>query len=432
MSFDLDRAVPATSNGDMKGPTSTGPLTGIRVIDMTYALAGPFCTLLLAGLGAEVIKVEAPSGGDLARANPPFLGPNGISLTAAGPDDLSISVLNRNRNKRSVTLDLKSRDGRQLLHRLIGTGDVFVQNLGDGVADRLGADYASLQQVNPRLVYCSIAGLGDGSPFKGLKVMDILVQALSGIMDVTGEQDGRPTRVGIPIGDLCGPLFAVSAILAALRVAERDGIGQQISVNLVDALASLVAVEHFDALGSTGFQIRSGNSHSRLAPFGVYRCLDGYIAIAAPTDEWFLRLAAAIGRSDIINDARFSSRSARAKYSADLDGVIEAWTSEQTTADALQVLFGQASVPAAPVRSVNEVLSDESLHLSGAVSDLCHPDLPIHAPITGSGLPWNFSVSSVGLHRPAPRLGADNDAVYRDLLGLSPDDLAELRRRRVI
>lgn len=416
----------------MNEPTATSPLAGVRVIDMTYALAGPFCTLLLASLGAQVIKVEAPAGGDLARANPPYLGPNGISLTRSGEDDLSISVLNRNRNKQSITLDLKSEDGRALFHRLIETGDVFVQNLGDGVADRLGADYDTLQRINPRLVYCSIGGLGDDSPFKGLKVMDILVQALSGIMDVTGEPGGPPMRVGIPIGDLCGPLFAVSAILAGLRVAERDGIGQRISVNLVDALAALVAVEHFDALASVGLQIRTGNSHARLSPFGMYRCIDGYIAIAALTDDWFARLAAAIGRSDIVSDARFASRPARVKYSAELDQVIEAWTREQTTDTAVKILLGEADVPTAPVRSVNDVLADESLRASGAVASLRHPDLPVHAPVTGSGVPWHFSVSTVGLRRPAARLGGDNDTVYRELLGLGPDELADLRLRQVI
>jgi len=414
-----------------EGDTNS-PLAGVRVIDMTYALAGPFCTLILAGLGAEVIKVEAPVSGDLARTNPPFLGPRGVSVGVSSPNDVSISVLDRNRNKKSITLNLKSEKGRQLFHQLVGMADVFVQNLGEGVVDRLGADYASLQTINKRLVYCSIVGLNDKSPFKGLKVMDILVQALSGVMDVTGEPGGPPMRVGITIGDLCGPLFAVGAILAALRVAERNGTGQYISVSLVDALASLVAVEHFDALERSGIPIRSGNSHPRLAPFGVYRCLDGYIAIAALLDEWFVQLAHAIGRSDILEDARFSSRSARVQHAAELDRIIEVWTEKQTTANVFQVLFHEGGIPAAPVRSVSEVLSDESLHSSGAVVKLAHPGLSIQEPITGFGLPCNFSVSKVGLQQPAPSLGADNKTVYQDLLGLDQNELEELRRRGVI
>jgi crotonobetainyl-CoA:carnitine CoA-transferase CaiB-like acyl-CoA transferase len=409
-----------------------GPLAGVRVVDMTSALAGPFCTLLLASMGAEVIKIEAPGGSDLARTNPPYVGRDGLHLGSYGADEISVFLLNRTRNKQSITLDVKSPAGKEMLYELVKVSDVFVQNLSDGAVDRMGADYKTLRALNEGLVYCSIFGVSDDSPFAGLKVMDILVQALSGIMDVTGDPGGPPMRVGIPIGDLCGPLFAVSGILAALRVSERTGVGQKVSVSLVDALASLVAAEHFDALSSVGIAARSGNSHSRLAPFGVYPCRDGFVAIAAVMDEWFAPLARAIGREDLVSDERFTTRAARVDHSAKLDELIVTWTKVRSKDEVVRVLFTVAGVPTAPVRSVGDVLTDESLRRSGAIVPLRHPDPTVQVGVAGSGVPWRFSMSPVGLDRPAPRLGADNEAVYGGLLGLGPGELARLRREGVI
>jgi crotonobetainyl-CoA:carnitine CoA-transferase CaiB-like acyl-CoA transferase len=409
-----------------------GPLAGVRVVDMTSALAGPFCTLLLASMGAEVIKIEAPWGGDLARTNPPYLGRRGLHLDRTDPDEMSLFLLNRTRNKRSVTLDAKSPTGREILHKLVRVSDVFVQNLSDGAVERMAADYKTLSALNRRLVYCTIDGVSGDSPFAGLKIMDILVQALSGIMDVTGEPGQSPTRVGIPIGDLCAPLFAVSGILAALRVSERTGVGQKISVSLVDALASLIALEHFDALESVGIPVRSGNSHARLAPFGVYPCRDGFVAIAAVLDQWFVPLARAIGREDLISDEHFASRAARADYSAELDEVIVEWTKSRSRDDVVHSLFNVAGVPTAPVRTVADVLRDQSLRQGGAIVALSHPDGSVETDLTGSGVPWRFSMSKVALDRPAPRLGADNDAVYGELLGLDEEALTRLRREKVI
>lgn len=416
----------------MAEPMTEGPLTGVRIVDMTSALAGPFCTLLLASMGAEVIKIEAPGGRDLARTNPPYVGRSGLHLASSEEDEMSVFLLNRTRNKRSVTLDVKSEAGKEMLYGLVKRSQVFVQNLSDGAVERMGADYETLRAVNESLVYCSIVGVSEDSPYAGLKVMDILVQALSGIMDVTGEPEMPPMRVGIPIGDLCAPLFAVGAILAALRVSERTGLGQKVSVSLVDALTSLVAVEHFDALAKVGIATRSGNSHARLAPFGVYACRDGFVAIAAVMDEWFAPLARAIGRADLVADGRFATRGARADHSGELDKLITAWTKQRSKDEVVRLLFTVAGVPTAPVRAVGEALADESLQRNGTVTALRHPDPCVHVGVAGSGVPWRFSMSTVGLDRPAPRLGADNDTVYGELLGLGPQELAGLRRQKVI
>lgn len=408
------------------------PLEGVRVVDMTSALAGPFCTLLLAGLGADVIKIEAPGGSDLARSNAPYIGPSGVHMQPLDPQDLSVFFLNRSRNKRSVTLDAKSPTGRALLYRLIERSDVFVQNLSLSTVERLGADYESLRKINGKLIYCSILGVDKESPFAGMKVVDILIQALSGIMDVTGEPGTPPMRVGIPIGDFCAPLFALSGILAALHMRERTGRGQELSVSLVDALASLVAAEQFDALEAVGIPSRTGNSHARLAPFGVYPCEDGYVAVAAMHDNWFVSLVDAMGRSYLAADPRFSTRAARALHGSELDEIVTNWTRERSQEQVLSLLTAKGGVPSVAVRSIGDVISDYALQENGALVPLHHPNSDVNSRLMGSGLPWHFSDSSVDLNRPAPWLGADNSAVYGALLGLSDEELQTLSNRGVI
>ncbi|WP_166459584.1 CaiB/BaiF CoA transferase family protein [Amycolatopsis pithecellobii] len=410
----------------------TRPLEGLRVLDMTSALAGPFCTLLLGSLGAEVIKIERPGGGDLARSNPPYVGPNGIHLHAESPDDHSVSLLNRSRNKRSLTLDASTPQGRDVLHDLVRRSDVFVQSLSSGTVQKLGADYETLHKINPRLVYCSIDGVSPDSTFASTKIMDIIIQALSGVMDVTGEPGTPPMRVGVPIGDLVAPMFAVSGILAALRVVDREGVGQNVTVGLVESLALLVALEHFDASAAVGLPKRSGNSHSRLAPFGVYECKDGHMAIAALLDPWFRALTKAMDHPELVRDERFSSRGRRVKFSSELDQIIQGWTLLRSKAEVWEVLSEQHGVPCAPVRTVEEVLDDASLHARNILVDLPHPDPEVSTALVGSGVPWQFSRSEVSLKQPAPRLGQDTAALLHDVLGLGEDEVAALRTAGVI
>ena len=260
-----------TTDGQDEGSVGlTRPLEGIRVLDLTVALAGPYCSLLLAGMGAEVIKIEGPNGGDIARTNPPYFGPDGFHFDRMEEGDVSISILARARNKKSITLDLKTESGREIFMRLVKLSDVMVENLSDGAAARLGVGYDVVRAANKKIVYASISGLGDPSPFPGLKVMDIIVQALSGIMSATGMPDGPPIRVGIPIADLLAPLYATSGILAALLQRGRTGVGQHVKVSMLDCLASLLAVDHFDVYQRAGLSPRTGNFKHRAAPFGLY------------------------------------------------------------------------------------------------------------------------------------------------------------------
>ncbi|MDR5653313.1 CaiB/BaiF CoA transferase family protein [Ruixingdingia sedimenti] len=414
-----------------RNDTRRGPLEGIRVLDLTVALSGPYCTLLLAGLGAEVIKIESPTGGDIARFNPPFYGKDGIHLGRMEEGDLSLSNLARQRNKRSLSLDLKSDKGRAMFHDLARHADVIVENMSDGTVDRLGVDYETIRKINPGIVYCSITGLGRPSPYPGVKAMDITVQALSGVMDVTGETDGPPMRFGLPISDLLAPLYGTIGIQAALRQREATGEGQNIVISMLDCVASLLPFEHFDVFQREGFPPRSGNHQTRLAPFGIFKTRDGYVSIAAANDKWAGLIFEAMGQPDLIKDPRYATRGPRAVNADAVNRLIEDWTSGHSTDEVLEELQAKRGVPCVRVRTALETMSDPSLFASGALQKLVHPEAG-EIDAVGSGVPIRMSAGKVGLDRPAARLGADNADIYGQLLGLTADDLARLRAEGII
>lgn len=409
----------------------TRPLDGIRILDLTVALSGPYATLMLGGLGAEVIRVEAPGGSDISRTNPPFVGSNGFNFGANDAGDLALTTLNRARNKKSITLDLKTARGREILMRLVGECDVLVENMSEGVTARLGVDYESVRRANPRIIYASIKAFGEPSGYPDLKGMDVIVQALSGVMDATGFPDGPPTRVGLPIADMLAPLFSVQGILAALIQRGRTGEGQQVQVSMLDCLASWVAEEHFDVLARPGRPTRTGNFMDRLAPFGVYATRDGHVAIVAFQPNWLKSLLEVIGRPELAEDPRFASRGPRLRHAAELNAVIEGWTTIRTSDAVVKALLHERGVPAAKVRTPHEVVHDPLLHESGAIMNLRHP---CHGDVgaVGMGLPIRFSGSAAQFDQPAMELGASNDDIYLGLLKLSAQQLAELRESGII
>ena len=407
------------------------PLEGFRVLDLTVALAGPYGSLLLGGLGAEVIRVEAPGGSDIARSHPPFVGKAGMHFGQAAEGEVSLSLLNRGRNKKSVTLDLKSPKGRALLLDLVEHVDIVIENMSEGTADRLGVGYADLSARNPRIVYASISAFGDPSPYPGLKGMDVIVQAMGGLMGVTGFAEGPPTRVGLPITDLLAPLYAVNGILSALLYRARTGQGQHVKVSMLDCIASLLAEEQFDVYEAAGYAIRTGNHHDRLVPFGVYPTADGHVAIVALTPEWFRSLMEALGQPALADDPRFSTRGPRMQHAAMLNALIEDWTQRHTTEEVLAELHHKRKVPSARVRSPMEVLQDPALHASGAVMRLANPQGGTLDAV-GMGLPIHFSACHAQFDEPAMPLGGANAEVYGTLLGLSAEAIAELEAGGVI
>jgi crotonobetainyl-CoA:carnitine CoA-transferase CaiB-like acyl-CoA transferase len=399
------------------------PLEGITVIDLTIALAGPFATQLLGALGATVIKVENPAGGDPARSNAPYVGPNGLHLERDDPADMSVSMLERGRNKLSITLDLKQDAAREVFGDLVRRADMVVENFSAGTADRLGVGYAAVTGLNPRIVYVSISGFGAGEPGKG---MDTIFQALSGLMTTPGSYGDPPVRNGVPFGDLVGPLYAIIGAVAALLLRERTGVGQHVDVALLGALTSLVSTEPWDTMERAGIAMRTGNVVPRLAPFGIFPTLDGDVALCAPTDTFARGVFEALGAPELAEDERFSSRDRRVRHAAELHALISEWAAAHTSAEAIAALDARG-VPTAPVRGTAAAVRDSRTLRRAETMQLAHPEFGPVDDLYGSGFPVRFSAARSGYESPPPWLGEHNDFVLGVLLGYPPERLDALR-----
>jgi crotonobetainyl-CoA:carnitine CoA-transferase CaiB-like acyl-CoA transferase len=408
------------------------PLEDVTVLDLTTALAGPFATLLLAGLGATVIKIENPAdGGDTCRSNAPYLGSQGATLARQHEDDVSVSALNRLRNKRGVTLNLKHSEARGIYADLVKTADVVVENFSRGTLDRLGVGYTFAQEVNPRIVYCSITGFGSkGEPGTG-KAMDAIIQALSGVMLTSGGPGDPPVRIGVPFADLTAPLFGVIGALAAIHQAQRTGIGQHVDVSMLGVMTMMVSGEPFDLLERCGVPQRTGLTVPRLAPFGIYRTKDGYVSICAPTEAFAHSLFQAIGRPELTTDPRFAARDDRVVNVSELDAIVEAFTCARTNAEVIAALE-KRGVPAAEVRDPMDAVRDPRVVSRGETVLLEHPKYGAVEDVYGMGMPIKFSAAQAGFDAPPPALGEHNRAVYCGLLGYSEERLEELKTQRVI
>lgn len=411
--------------------TQPRPLEGVTILDLTTALAGPYATLTLAGLGARVIKVENPKNPDSARTNAPYLGREGIKVTRDHEDDLSLAMLERGRNKEAITLNMKHPEGRALFFELVSKADAVVENFSAGVADRLGIGYAACAEVNPRIVYTAISGFGADVHPRQNKAMDNIVQAMSGMMMASGSPGEPPVRVGIPFGDLTAPLFAAIGTLAALIQAKSSGRGQMVDVSLLGALSALVAAEPFEIMTRLGNPTRSGNFMARLAPFGVFPTRDGYISICAPKNEFVVGLFRAMGQPELMDDPRFASRDARVRNHLELHDMVSAFTRTMSTSEAAEKLTDH-NVPNGPVREPAEALRDPNLLARGEITRLAHPVYGQVEDIVVGGLPIRMSGAFTGFDRPAVTLGASNAAVYGEMLGLDAVRLEALARDGVI
>lgn len=407
------------------------PLEDVTVLDLTTALAGPFATALLAGLGARVIKVENPLGPDTCRANPPYLGATGAHLVRETEDDISVSAINRLRNKQAVTLNLKHPEARAVFADLVRQADVLVENFSRGALDRAGAGYEFASQVNPRIIYCSITGFGSEGEPGGSKAMDAIIQALSGVMMTSGAPGDPPVRVGIPFADLNAPLFGIVGLLAALHQARRTGLGQHVDVSMLGVMTSLVACEPFDLLERCGLPQRTGQTVPRLAPFGIYATRDGFMAVCAPTEAFAAALFRAIGMPELSQDERFRTRDDRVKNVVELDRIVEGFTRAMDTEAAVAKLEA-AGVPAAPVRTPGAAVRDPRVVSRGETVRLLHPKFGEVEEVYGMGMPIRLSGSRVGFDQPAPAVGEHNEAVYCGLLGYSAEKLRELKKEKVI
>jgi len=391
-----------------------GPLTGITVIDLTRVLAGPYCTMLLADMGAEVVKIEDPRGGDDVRGFPPLV------------DGWSSYFLGLNRNKKSVTLDLKTPGGRDVLTRLVGRADVLVENFKPGSLARLGFGYEAVSAINPRLVYCSISGYGQTGPRSHLSGYDPVIQAECGLMSITGFPDGPPTRSGVAVTDFVSGLYANQGILLALLSRARTGSGQHIDIALFDSMLSTLTmpVGIYEATGED--PQRLGNAHASIAPYEVFQAQDGLIMICAGNDRLWRGLCEAIGRDDLADEPRFRTNADRVRRRGELKGQLEAAFTGSTVAELIGRLE-RRSVPCGRVRSVADAIADPQIL---ARDMLLHLDVPGHGDFRVLGNPVKLSGHAAAAPSPPPRLGEHTGPVLRSL-GYTQDEIDAITQSSV-
>jgi crotonobetainyl-CoA:carnitine CoA-transferase CaiB-like acyl-CoA transferase len=391
------------------------PLSGIRVVDLTRILAGPFCTMLLADLGAEVIKVETPGQGDPLR---------GQGVTREG---LSWYFAAFNRNKKSLTLNLRSEDGRAALVRLIEESDVLVENYRPGVLAAMGFDDTRLNALNPALVTCSLSGFGDSGPYRDRPSFDFIAQAMSGFMSVTGAPDGPPLRAGPPIADLVAGLYGAIGVCAGLVRKGRTGRGDRVGASLNNGMISLLAflaANHFATGEEPG---RTGNDHAIVSPYGMFRTEDGEVALAPSQEQSYQRLVDALELPELRTDPRFATNDLRVANRAAMSAAIEARLVTATTGHWIAVL-NAAGVPCGRVMGLAEVFADPQVQAQQMVLSQHHPG---HGEVRMLGFPIKFRDAPCQLRRPAPEIGADTDAVLAGL-GYPAAEVARLRAAGIV
>lgn len=392
-------------------------LSDVRILDLSRVLAGPYCTMVLADYGADVIKVEEPGSGDGTRAwGPPWVG------------EESTYFLSANRNKRSITVDLKTPEGRQIVHELATHADVVIENFKVGGAAKLGVEYATLAAINPRLVYCSITGYGQSGPYRDRAGYDFIIQAQGGIMSITGPEEGEPHKVGVAIADITAGLFAATAILAALHERTRSGKGQAIDVALLDSQIAWLANVAQNCLATGKPPPRYGNAHPSIVPYEIFPAADGHIAVGIGTDGQYRKFCTAAGRPDLADDERFRTNRARVEHRNELIPRLRAIFGTRSSAAWLE-LFESLGVPAGLINDIATVLDDPQVRARAMVQEIDHPTagrIKLLGPVA------KFGRTPADVRAAPPPLGHHTDEVLRNLLGYDSERIAELRRHGVI
>ena len=390
------------------------PLSGVRVLDLTRVVSGPFCTALLGDLGADVIKVEAPEG-------------DSIRGQGAIKDGLSGYFAQFNRNKRSIRLDLRQQDGRDILAKLIAQSDVLVENFRPGVLDRMGFPAARLRELRPSLVSCAINGFGSTGPYRDRPAFDFIAQALSGFMSVNGRADDPPLRTGLPISDLVAGLYAALSIAASVVRARATGQGQMTEVSLTNGMVSLLSYIATNYFASGTVPPRSGNDHPIAAPYGLFPTRDGEIAIAPPDDVFFGRLADVLGMPDLKTDPLYATQHARVANRARINAIVGGKLATEGTAYWVATL-NAAGVPCGPINTVEQVFQDPQILAQEMVMDIPHPG---HGTVRMLGFPMKLSETPCRVRLPAPELGEHSDVVLAEL-GYTEAARAALRAAGVV
>lgn len=394
-----------------------GPLDKIRVLDLTRALAGPYCTMFLGDLGAEVAKVEQRKVGDDTRAwGPPFI------------EDESAYFLSINRNKRSMTIDMKTREGVELVRHLAGKADVLVENFRPGTMERLGLGEQALRGLNPRLIYASLSGFGADGPMKDSPGYDLIIQAWGGFMSITGMPDGEPTKVGVAIIDVVAGLMLGKAILAALFARERSGVGQKIETSLLEAEVACLIPFGSDYLATGKVPGRWGNAHPNIVPYQSFRTADGYLVLGVASEGIWRRFCGALDKPELADDPRFAKNSERVANRGALIALLseifltrntEAWLSH----------LNEADVPCASVQTIDQVFTAAQVLHREMLVEVEHPSA---GRVRMAGTPVKLSNTPASIRLPPPLLGQHTEEVLGSWLGMSRDEIEELKRKSVV
>ena len=384
------------------------PLTGLRVLDLTRVVSGPFCTMMLADFGAEVIKVEAP-GGDPSRIT-------GI-VADVGENPYFVNL---NRNKRAITINMKKPSGLEIVKRLARQADVVVENFRPGVMDRLGLGYEQLSAENPKIIYASVSGFGLTGPYRNRPAFDFIAQAVSGFMSLNGDESQDPMRAGIPISDTIAGLYTAFGILAALRERDRTGRGQTVTCAMVDGLISMYAFAAAAYFSTNELPPRTGNDHMVVSPYGLFHASDGLLAVAPSTEKTWLSLCQALGREDLPDDPRFATPALRRENRAAINEIVDGIIGTRTRADWIGIL-NKAGVPCGPVNNLHQVFEDPQVLHQEMVIEAPQPSGPVRVP----GFPVKMTATPAHIRRPSPQEGEHTEEVLAEL-GYDPAEIAKL------
>lgn len=393
------------------------PLERLRVLDLTQVMAGPFCCQQLADLGAEVIKVEPPESGEQTR--------KALGFTMKGEDTAAFLAINR--NKKSLTLNLKEEEGQRIFHRLVEEADVVVENYRPGVTERLGIDYPTLKEINPRLIYASVSGFGQTGPYAERGGYDLIAQGMSGLMSVTGNADGTPVKCGVPVSDLSAGLFCTVGILSALEALRETGRGQHVDTSLFEGALALSVWETAELWAMQRIPQPFGSAHRLAAPYQALKTSDGYITVAANNQKLWERMCSALGREELLEDKRFATNMDRMDHLEELTEELERTLLTATTGEWVESLLAQG-VPAGPIYNYKEVFEDPHTEARQMMVEMEHP---VEGSVKGLGIPVKFSETPGGIRRPAPLVGEHSGEVLASV-GYSEHDVQDLRERKII
>jgi len=391
-------------------------LNNLKIIDLSRVLAGPYCTMILADLGADVLKIEIPDKGDDSRQFGPFI------------KNESAYFMSLNRNKKSLTLNLKTKEGKDIFKELIKDADVVVENFRPGTMEKLGLDYETIKIINPEIIYASSTGFGQTGPYSKRPAYDGVIQAMGGIMSITGQQDGEPTRVGPSIGDIFSGVFTAIGILAALSKRNETGEGSFVDVSMLDCQVGILenAIARYYATGKSPKP--AGNKHSSIVPFEPFDTLDGEIVIAAGNDSLWEKLCIVIGKEELIDDERFKTNLNRNENYEELKPIISNEIKKKTTNEWNEILVDKG-VPCGPINNIEMVVNDEQVNARNMIQEIVHPTA---GKIKIPGIPIKISGNDDKIRFPAPTLGQHNEEILIDKLGYKKEKVEEFKEKGII